>query len=154
MVTPSRKQELLNGLLALLQSKRPPEIPMTSVISGGDFGDQGEKLEELRRREAQKAQRADIDDQIERLNEKALPLGPATTVGIGALVTCRYPHDGKVQTMFILPVAGGEILSNGTCIVMTPTTPLGKALGGCTQGDIVKAKTPAGLRTIEIISVE
>ncbi len=151
MVTP-RKRELLDGLLVLLKAKTPLESEIISMVPGGDFGDQGEKLGELHRRMAQKAQQDALDQQIGMLSESRIPLGPATRVGVGAVVTFRSGR-GMVRTSFILPTAGGEVLSQGVS-VMTPNTPPAKALEGRRAGETVHAKTPAGLQAVEILSVE
>ncbi|MBI4128386.1 MAG: GreA/GreB family elongation factor [Parcubacteria group bacterium] len=148
MVT-SRKGMLLEGLLAQLKARRPSESTVIPDISAMD---QEERQEQVRQRRDWQDRENVLNEQIGMLGNGNVPLGTAAVVGLGTIVSWRYTG-GRLQVGFVLPTAGGEVLSDGTC-VMTPNTPLGRALKGHQLGETVEVKTPAGLRKVEILSVE
>lgn len=63
---------------------------------------------------------------------------------------------GKTQLVcFVLPVAGGQRVRCGDVDVqvVTPTSPLGKALMGLSEGDEAEVSTPQGTKIYEIVRV-
>lgn len=71
-------------------------------------------------------------------------------VALGALVEAE--EEDKKQLLFIAAARGGTKLQGGVQVV-TPSSPLGKALIGKRQGDVCEIALPQRLREIEIISV-
>lgn len=71
-------------------------------------------------------------------------------VALGALVTVE--EDASVRSLFIAPARGGTELSGGVHVV-TPTSPLGRALLGKSAGDACEVRLPQKVREIEIVSV-
>lgn len=79
--------------------------------------------------------------------------GPSDKIAATALVELVQ---GKTSLhCFVLPVAGGQRLRAGTTDVqvVTPTSPLGKALMGLAEGDDAEVATPQGTKIYEIVSV-
>lgn len=63
---------------------------------------------------------------------------------------------GKTKLVcFVLPVGGGQRVRSGDSDVqvVTPTSPLGKALMGLAEGDDAEVSTPQGAKIYEIVSV-
>ena len=76
-----------------------------------------------------------------------------TPVAVSALVRLEDDHDTAHH--FIAPVAGGQRLEMGGTIisVVTPKSPLGRALVGKCEGDELELQTPRGMRYWSIVSV-
>jgi len=74
---------------------------------------------------------------------------------IAAMALCELEHRGTKLVCLMLPVAGGQrVRLDGTDVqVVTPTSPLGRALLGLSEGDDVEVKTPQGTKVYEIVSV-
>lgn len=83
----------------------------------------------------------------------ALPtrdFGREEPVALGALVETE--EDDRRQTLLIASARGGTKLQAGVQVV-TPSSPLGKALIGRRTGDVCEIALPQRLREIEIIAV-
>ncbi len=81
------------------------------------------------------------------------PFGPNDKITATALVELQQ---GKSKLVcFVLPAAGGQrIRMDGTDVqVVTPTSPLGKALMGLSEGDEAEVSTPQGTKIYEVVSV-
>ena len=63
-------------------------------------------------------------------------------------------EDGKETRYFIAPAGGGLPLAKGKVQVVTPKSPLGRALLGKHEGDECEVQVGAKARTLEIESVE
>lgn len=75
-------------------------------------------------------------------------------IAAGALVTVEC--DGTRALYFVAPQGGGVRTRVGTTevLVITPRSPVGKALLGRVEGDVVEVETQRTLRDYEIVSVE
>ena len=80
-----------------------------------------------------------------------LPAGGGATVALGSVVTTE-DDDGLVERWFVAPWGGGERLPGGV-VVITPTSPIGRALLGREAGDDVEIHRPGGARTVGVIAV-
>jgi transcription elongation GreA/GreB family factor len=79
--------------------------------------------------------------------------GPETPIAVTACVTL---NDGeRTSSYFLSPVGGGLTLDvDGTKVhVLTPASPLGRALLGQTLGNDVEVRTPQGLKAYSVTSV-
>lgn len=79
--------------------------------------------------------------------------GPDDKIAATALVELQC---GKTQMVcFVLPVGGGQrVRSGGVEVqVVTPTSPLGKALMGLSEGEEAEVSTPQGAKIYEIMRV-
>jgi transcription elongation GreA/GreB family factor len=77
--------------------------------------------------------------------------GDDAAVAMSALVT--VDEDGARRVYFIAPHGGGAALA-GDVQVVTPRSPLGRALVGKRAGDASEVALPGKLRELEIIAVE
>jgi transcription elongation GreA/GreB family factor len=72
---------------------------------------------------------------------RAPPLRKGEPIGLGAVVEVEV-DDGSGRTLFIAPVGAGEELTgpdgDGLFQVVTPASPLGKAVMGRRVGDVVE----------------
>jgi transcription elongation GreA/GreB family factor len=76
------------------------------------------------------------------------------SIAIGALVIVG--HEGARAAYFLAPGGGGmRATSEGLEVqVVTPHSPLGRALVGRAAGDAVQVSGPAGVRELEIVEVQ
>ncbi len=75
-------------------------------------------------------------------------------VGVGALV--ELEDDDGSMWVFVAPHGGGTRVSVNArdVTVLSPRSPLGRALTGLGEGDEATWETPRGTRSLEIVSVE
>jgi hypothetical protein len=84
---------------------------------------------------------------------------PSDPIALGALVTAvsfDVPDEssgrGEPLRLFIAPHGGGSVLSHGVQVV-TPTSPLGRALLGKRLDDEVDLRLPGRQRTLRVIAI-
>jgi len=75
---------------------------------------------------------------------------PTDPIAVGALVT--VDEDGQPQRLFVAPHGGGSVLAGGVQVV-TPTSPLGRALLGKRARDDVELRLPGRLRTLVVVAI-
>jgi transcription elongation GreA/GreB family factor len=84
---------------------------------------------------------------------KAAPLQKGERIGLGAIVEVEDGVDGK--TLFVAPAGAGEELTgpdgDGFLHVVTPGSPLGKAVLGKRVGDVVEVMVKGELVEWEIV---
>lgn len=82
----------------------------------------------------------------------ALPPGPRTKVGAGAVVL--LVEDGEQRLVAILPGGSGDCLStpDGTVTVISPVAPLARALLGLEEGDVAVLDRRGTERELEVVS--
>ena len=73
-------------------------------------------------------------------------------ITLGALVTLE--EDEETQCLFLAPHGGGTLLSQGKVRVITPQSPLGRALLGKRLGDDCELKLPERTRELSITGIE
>ena len=80
---------------------------------------------------------------------------PRTPIASGALVLATI-DDETTKVVFVMPCAGGSILSvDGIDVaVITPSSPVGAALVGKEEGDVVEIATRGAVREWTIERVE
>jgi transcription elongation GreA/GreB family factor len=79
--------------------------------------------------------------------------GAKASIGTSALL--ELEHQARRLHYFLVPAAGGERLSFAGVEVhtITPTSPLGAALLGLTEGDEAEVASPQGVRAYEVVRV-
>jgi hypothetical protein len=85
---------------------------------------------------------------------RALPLrafGPEDPVALGALVAAD--EEGQGLLLWIAPAGGGARLGDGRVQVVTPRSPLGRALLGRKRGDECEIALAGRARALTIVSV-
>jgi transcription elongation GreA/GreB family factor len=70
---------------------------------------------------------------------------------LGALVT--VDEDGEESTLLLAPGGGGARLADGTVQVVTPPSPLGRALLGKQAGDEAEVIVAGKTRTMQVVRV-
>lgn len=76
------------------------------------------------------------------------------TVTVGTLVRVR--DEGEIGLYFIAEHGGAQEVQSqqGTVFVLSPHSPMGKALFGRQAGSCIELQVPSGTRTLNILSVE
>jgi transcription elongation GreA/GreB family factor len=80
------------------------------------------------------------------------PFGEEATVALGALVTAE--EDDARVVFFLAPRGGGNSLAGGSVRVVTPQSPLGRALVGKRVGDEAELVLAGKKRTFVLEKVE
>ena len=79
-------------------------------------------------------------------------LDPGAPCSLGALVQVEF-DDGQAETYWLAPAGGGTRLAQGKVQVLTPKSPLGRALIGNTAGACCEAQVGGRLRSLELLRV-
>ncbi len=79
------------------------------------------------------------------------PLADGARISLGALV--EIDEDGTTSRLFIAPARGGTALAGGTVQVVTPSSPLGRALIGKSAGEDCDVRVANRVRELSIVSV-
>jgi transcription elongation GreA/GreB family factor len=85
---------------------------------------------------------------------RAMPLrdfAEDAPAALGALVTIE--EDGEESTLFVAPQGGGSRLAGGDVQVVTPRSPLGRALLGRRAGEDFEVKLAGKSRAITVVRV-
>ncbi|MEZ4403803.1 MAG: GreA/GreB family elongation factor [Kofleriaceae bacterium] len=72
-------------------------------------------------------------------------------IAVGAVVT--VDDAGRRSHYYLAPWGGGQIIG-GRVAVVTPSSPLGRALAGRQVDDTTEVERPGGRRELEIVAVE
>jgi transcription elongation GreA/GreB family factor len=84
-----------------------------------------------------------------------LPVAIQTAAGCCALGSIvEVEADGRRQTYWIVSAAGGTLLADGSIQVLTPQSPLGRALLGCAVGDDCEVPMGGRLRAFSIVNLQ
>jgi len=79
------------------------------------------------------------------------PAGGAPRVAVGALVTTS--EDDEERLVFVAPHGGGSVLAGGRVHVVTPQSPLGRALLGRSEGDECELTLAGRERIVAIVAI-
>ncbi|MFO0625223.1 MAG: GreA/GreB family elongation factor [Polyangiales bacterium] len=82
---------------------------------------------------------------------RALTVAPLARAALGALL--RVEDDGVARTLYLAPHGGGTALAASSVQVVTPTSPLGRALLGREAGDVCEAEVSGRVREVEVLEV-
>jgi transcription elongation GreA/GreB family factor len=85
-------------------------------------------------------------------------LGKAARISVGAIVEIEDADSGEGRTFFLAPVGAGMTLTgpggDGLLSVVTPASPIGRAVLGRTTGEIVDVTVDGDVREWQITYVE
>lgn len=81
---------------------------------------------------------------------EAMPVAASTRAALGAVVTVE--EDDRVRRLYLASHGGGLVLA-GDVTVVTPTSPMGRALLGKTTDDEAELVAAGGSRTLTLIDV-
>ena len=78
-------------------------------------------------------------------------LAAGAPCSVGAIVEVEF-EEGQQETYWLAPAGGGTRLARDTIQVLTPMSPLGRALIGNSTGESCEAQLGGRLREVEILS--
>jgi transcription elongation GreA/GreB family factor len=85
------------------------------------------------------------------------PMKPSSKIAVGAIVEIEDAESGEGRTFFLAPVGAGMTLSgpggDGHLSVVTPASPIGRAVLGKISGDVVDVTVEGDLREWQITYV-
>ena len=141
--------ERLNEELAYLEGEGRQKV-IDAIAVARAHGDLSENAEYHAAREQQGMQEARLR-QVRHMLEHAQIIESEDdgVVAPGKLVTIRHAGDDETETYLL----GLREEKDQEHDVLTPESPLGRALVGHSAGETVKAEVPAGRLTVEIVEV-
>ena len=87
-------------------------------------------------------------DQLQQFRPRPLP--EKSVIGLGAIVEIEEDESGEGRTFFLSPVGGGITLTgpggDGFLSVVTPASPIGRAVCGKRIGDVIDVTVEGELR--------
>jgi transcription elongation GreA/GreB family factor len=146
------KRELLEQLDAQLVTARAAHAAATEGAISDESRPENDKdtrgLEQsyLARGHAQRV--ADLETAVATIT--ALPTGAMTKVGVGAVV--RVDENDRTREIYVAGFGGGLVLA-GDVTVVTPTSPMGRALLGKRIDDECELAAGGAQRTLVIVDV-
>jgi len=151
------RQELLAQLSAALDAARRAYASAvegathTEARAENDKDTRGLEQSYLARGQAQRVE--ELTTAVAAVEVMALRrFGADEAIGLGALATVE--EDGARHVYFIAGYGGGMVLGGGEVQVVTPRSPLGRALVGKCPGDDGEVHTPGKVRALEIVAIE
>lgn len=148
------KAELVALITASLETARAAHAAAVEGATHSEAKAENDKdtrgLEQsyLARGQAQRV--ADLEAGLRKVTAFEMPtFGDDDPIAIGALVTVA---DDKLR-LLVAHDGGGTLLAGGSVQVVTPQSPLGKALLGRRVDDEVEIRLPGGLRTMTIEAI-
>jgi transcription elongation GreA/GreB family factor len=149
------RAELLEALRGALETARAAHAAAVAGAIDDEARPENDKdtrgLEQsyLARGQAQRV--AELEAAVHEVAALALRVfGPGAGVALGALVTAS--EEGREHRFFVAPHGGGTVLADGTQVV-TPVSPLGRALLGRRVEDDVEVRLPGKLRSFVIAAL-
>lgn len=149
------RAELLQALNGALETARAAHAAAVAGATDDEARPENDKdtrgLEQsyLARGQAQRV--AELEAAVSEVGALALrAFGAGDRVAIGALVTVE--EEGREHRFFIAPHGGGTQLA-GAAQVVTPLSPLGRALLGRRVDDEVEVPLPGKLRSFVIVAL-
>lgn len=142
--------ERLTEELALKEGEERQRI-VNNIATARSHGDLSENADYHAAREEQAFNEGRIR-QVRSMIENAeiIQTSDDDVIEPGKLVSLRYQGDDEVETYFL----GLREERGGEHDVLTPDSPLGRALVGRSAGDKVVAKVPAGDLKVEVVEVK
>lgn len=147
------RAELLHALRGALETARAAHAAAVEGAINDEARPENDKdtrgLEQsyLARGQAQRV--AELEAAVGEVTALALrAFGARDRVAIGAVVTVE--EEGREHRFFVAPQGGGTVLAAGTQVV-TPGSPLGRALLGRRVDDEVEVRLPGRLRSFVIV---
>ena len=78
-------------------------------------------------------------------------MAPGQRAALGALVTVT--DDAGAHALYYLAPWGGGVTLAGEVAVVTPQSPIGRALLGRGVGDVAEVQRPGGVRELELVAI-
>lgn len=162
-VSRERKRALLSGLVAQVEAEiatmRKAAYDAAEAATHAEAKPENDKdtraLEASYLAAGQAERVRELEAALKVLNGLELrDIGKTTPICASAVITLE-DDDGACTVFFMSPHGGGLKLDlDGTTVqVVTPQSPLGKALLGRTHGDTIELRGKSGLREMSIVDV-
>ena len=150
------KAELEASLTAALELAKAAHAAATEAATHSESRAENDKdtrgLEQSYLARGQAMRVAELETALVRLAVFAVPsFGGGARVALGALVT--VDDDGEHEQLFVATDGGGTLLANGSVRVVTPQSPLGRALLGRGVDDEIELRLPNGVRNLSIVAI-
>lgn len=125
------------------------------AVEGGTARERRESTRELRQyanlARGQSRRAAATHRELEQLERfQPQPLAAGARVALGAVVEIEDEETGEGRTFFLAPAGAGRMLTgpggDGEISVVTPSSPIGKAVLGRRRGDVVDVTVKGELR--------
>jgi transcription elongation GreA/GreB family factor len=149
------KAELIAQLTAALATAQAAHAAATEGATHSEARAENDKdtrgLEQsyLARGQAQRV--VELEHGLAAVTKLALrTFGPGDPAALAALVT--VDDDGATRQLFLAPAGGGNVCAGVQ--VVTPSSPLGRALVGKRIDDEVELRLPGGTRSVVISRIE
>jgi transcription elongation factor GreA len=139
-----RLQDEIQTLETELKVHLPKEIK--TAREHGDLRENAEYKAAKERQSYLEARTAQLHRRLAALNMVNLDRIPRDRVALGSTVHVRQDDDGE-EKVFEIVVPEDSDPSIGR---ISPSSPIGKCLLGCEEGDTVEVKVPAGTKEYEI----
>lgn len=146
-LTPEARERLVAELDRLRVQRQDLLATLALDETRGDSADQASAVERGTELDRVDRRVTELTDLLDVASEAAPPTGD--TVEIGTLVTVKY-GDGDTETVRV----GMLSLEDDEVPVLTPASPLGKALLGRRKGESVSYTTPRGDAKAKVVSVK
>lgn len=150
------REELVHSLSALLETAQRSHNASVEAATHEEAKPENDKdtraLEQSYLARGQAERLVELKEGI--LLVQAMPIKNLDTdasCSLGAIVEVEF--DDHTETFWLAPAGGGTRLAQGSIQVLTPKSPLGRALIGSSVGDQCEAQIGGKLREIEIIGL-
>ena len=148
------RSELLTRLVELLAGARAAHAAAAEGATHGEAKAENDKdtrgLEQSYVARGQATRVVELENALVLIGMLRVEPWPGdAAIAAGALVTVR--EGVRTQRYLIAGAGGGVVLGGGAVLVITPSSPLGRALCGRRAGDEVELRGPAGApRSLEL----
>jgi transcription elongation GreA/GreB family factor len=158
----SQKRELIQALIAQIDEElvAMTRIAKEAAEAAAHEENRAEGNKDMRSTEASYIARGQAERALELERHRARlasldlkELSSNSSIETSAII--EVLHEGKRQTYFMLPVAGGRraTLDGVTVSTITPISPLGSALLGLGEGDEAEVAAPGRNKLYEVVKV-
>ncbi|HDH86961.1 MAG TPA: transcription elongation factor GreA [Desulfobacteraceae bacterium] len=149
-ITKEGLEKLRQELHTIITTERPKNIKaIEEARSHGDLNENAEYHAAKERQSFLEAKISDLEMAISRSEVIEISSEPAENIIFGSTVELKNLANNKTVTYQLV----GPYESNPEDGKISITSPLGKALIGKEEEDIVKLKTPGGIQEFEIVEI-
>jgi transcription elongation factor GreA len=146
-----RTREKLEKELRALEKEYRQELPkeIHRALQMGDLRENAEYQAALERQHFVKSRIGQVQEQLKNLSMIDVKALPKDRAALGSSITVRDSQAGKTM-IYELVLPEEADFAKG---LVSLTSPIGRALMGCREGDEVTVKIPAGTRVFEVVKL-
>ncbi|RMG47542.1 MAG: transcription elongation factor GreA [Acidobacteria bacterium] len=142
-----RVERELKQLEHELRYELPKEIERATAL--GDLRENAEYHAALERQSYVRARIGQLKRRLSQLSTIRMSQIPRDRAGFGSIVDVVDVDSGEERRYELVAAEDGDP-ANGKLSI---NSPIGRALAGCSEGDLVTVRAPSGERTLEIVRV-